>query len=171
MISGDDLRPAAIALAVGLAGLSTGCELPDIPQFNGEPVDIEQPDDFELIGDPQAGEQTYDRRCATCHGEEGQGDGPTAVGMDPPPTDFTAAPLDPWRAYAVTRDGGRPHGLSAGMPAFRRALDEQQLHDVVAYSMAFYDDEDPVEQDDPVDQEPEPDEESEAEAAGESGGE
>lgn len=33
-------------------------------------------------------EQLYRQHCASCHGAGGHGDGPAAVGLEPPPTDF-----------------------------------------------------------------------------------
>lgn len=37
------------------------------------------------------GEQLYARHCASCHGATGMGDGPSAPGMDPPPTALGSA--------------------------------------------------------------------------------
>jgi len=39
-------------------------------------------------GNPRAGKELYDKRCWSCHGERGEGDGPAAVSMIPPPTRF-----------------------------------------------------------------------------------
>lgn len=36
------------------------------------------------------GRTVYQTRCAVCHGEKGDGKGPAATGMNPPPRDFTA---------------------------------------------------------------------------------
>ena len=36
----------------------------------------------------QAGLAVYEANCLSCHGETGQGDGPAAAGMDPPPADL-----------------------------------------------------------------------------------
>ena len=35
------------------------------------------------------GKRLYESRCATCHGRDGNGRGPAARGMDPPPRDLT----------------------------------------------------------------------------------
>ena len=39
--------------------------------------------------DVERGGQLYGSRCAVCHGADGDGRGPAAAGMDPPPRDFT----------------------------------------------------------------------------------
>ena len=44
----------------------------------------------EAVGDPQQGAGLYDLYCATCHGAEGRGDGPTAEIMTLQPADLTA---------------------------------------------------------------------------------
>jgi mono/diheme cytochrome c family protein len=41
-------------------------------------------------GDPQEGRALYTLYCATCHGTEARGDGPTAELMTLPPADLTA---------------------------------------------------------------------------------
>jgi mono/diheme cytochrome c family protein len=47
----------------------------------------------------EAGREAYSRTCQTCHGVDGLGDGPAAVGMDPPPADLIVhVPLHPDRA-------------------------------------------------------------------------
>src|SRR5688500_10154102 len=38
--------------------------------------------------DLAAAKALYVANCASCHGDAGRGDGPEAVGLDPPPADF-----------------------------------------------------------------------------------
>ncbi len=47
------------------------------------------------------GQAIYSANCATCHGPEGRGDGPAAVGLEPPPANLTDGT---W----VTGDGSLP---------------------------------------------------------------
>ena len=89
--------------------------------------------DFELAGDPERGEQPYQLQCASCHGSAGQGDGPASAAFDPPPSDLTRPDLDAERMFIATRDGGMAVGLTAIMPPFGHSLDEQAIHDIVAY--------------------------------------
>ena len=41
-------------------------------------------------GDAQAGKAVYEKKCALCHGEKGDGKEPAADLLDPRPRDFTA---------------------------------------------------------------------------------
>jgi mono/diheme cytochrome c family protein len=71
--------------------------------------------------------------CASCHGDRAKGDGSWAGAYEPPPSDLTREGLDAERLFLATRDGGMAVGMRATMPAFRHTLDEQSIHDVVAY--------------------------------------
>ncbi len=44
-----------------------------------------------VAADQEAGREIYMKRCFWCHGEQGQGDGPSAVGMFPRPRDLVRA--------------------------------------------------------------------------------
>jgi len=89
--------------------------------------------DFELRGDTAAGEAIYLRHCASCHGPKGAGDGQEGRAFEGGPSDLTTGEADAERLYRATRDGGMAVGLSGAMPVFRHTLDEEEIHDVVAY--------------------------------------
>lgn len=36
-----------------------------------------------------SGQAVFAANCATCHGQDGRGDGPAATGLEPPPSDLT----------------------------------------------------------------------------------
>lgn len=63
---------------------------------------------------------TFESKCAACHGSSGHGDGPGAQALDPKPRDFS----DPaWQGATtdeqiekIIREGGPAVGKSAGMP-------------------------------------------------------
>jgi DMSO reductase family type II enzyme heme b subunit len=104
-------------------------------------------------GDTEQGEKIYFRRCVLCHGEEGDGLGPAAERLNPPPRDFTAGtykikttgfedmvPNDE-DIYRMIRDG-MP---GTAMPEWADILSEQEIWDLVAYIKIFaaYDEEEP----------------------------
>jgi len=97
-------------------------------------------------GDVKNGEKIYMQRCVWCHGEEGDGDGPAAERLVPPPRDFTSgmykiktSPFDedfPNDAdiFRMISDG-MP---GSDMPAWKDVLrNEQDRWDLVAYLKAF----------------------------------
>jgi len=88
---------------------------------------------FVLHGDAKDGKPLYQTHCADCHGERAQGDGSWAGAYDPPPSVLTREGLSAERLFIATRDGGMAVGMRATMPAFRHTLDEQSIHDIVAY--------------------------------------
>ena len=90
-------------------------------------------DPFVLDGNTESGKEQYQMHCASCHGDRAHGDGAWAGAYEPPPSDLTREGLDPERLFLATRDGGMAVGMRATMPAFRHTLDEQSIHDIVAY--------------------------------------
>ena len=88
--------------------------------------------------DVEAGKQVYATHCATCHGESGKGDGPSATGFATKPFDLTNGRLmnsvpDDF-LVEIVRDGGPAHGLAPTMPPFNRTLSKTQIDQVVAYT-------------------------------------
>lgn len=97
-------------------------------------------------GDVENGEKIYLERCAWCHGVEGEGDGPGAEMLVPPPRDFTSgiykikttpfdddfpADADIFRMISEGMPG-------TDMPGWKDVLKkEQERWDLVAYLKAF----------------------------------
>ncbi len=81
-------------------------------------------------GDPTKGKIIYENNCLICHGEHGKGDGLLGASLRPPPTDLTGpgtrAKSDK-DLRAVIHDG---RGV---MPAWKTRLNEQDMHNVLAY--------------------------------------
>jgi mono/diheme cytochrome c family protein len=131
------LLVALLTAACG-GGASTpqGTPLPTLPavpaDYSGKqaPVDLSSSD---LISQ---GKTVYTTNCATCHGEDGKGDGPAASGLTPPPVDFSSPyvksmPPD-FRFWRVSE--GVP---GTGMPAWKDILSADQIWQVIAYEMSF----------------------------------
>jgi mono/diheme cytochrome c family protein len=81
------------------------------------------------------GQALYQANCATCHGDEGQGDGPAAAGMDPPPAPIahTAQMLSDAYLFYRLSAGGDMAPFNSAMPAFEDSLDEHERWDVINY--------------------------------------
>ena len=107
-------------------------------------------------GDPAKGEQVYAERCVGCHGKEGDGLGPAAERLNPPPRDFTEGqykfrttgfddivPNDE-DLYRMIRDG-MP---GTAMPGWDDMLSQQDMWDLVAHIKTFagLEEEEPSEQ-------------------------
>lgn len=90
---------------------------------------------FHLSGDDiAAGKELYEANCATCHGDEGKGDGPAGANLKPKPVDFTnpliANDHQPNRYFQILSEGAGP------MPAFE-GLSEDERWQVLAYERTF----------------------------------
>lgn len=83
------------------------------------------------------GRALFQYYCATCHGEEGHGDGLNAYNLDPKPRDLADPAFQSKRTdgdiLAVLRSGGAVAGLTTGMPPWGRTLNERQLQNLVDY--------------------------------------
>ncbi len=155
---GDGLVVPSELAAVPLAGLTryqtggrsdiddlwtyVGAAALTMPHVDGEGTCAPRfvPDDytsFELTdADPVLGAGLYAEHCASCHGAEGRGDGPAAVGMSPSPSDLTNAPPGASDAGYIafrTARGGSMFPYASSMPAYDEVLADADLVSVVAY--------------------------------------
>jgi len=84
---------------------------------------------------PSAGRgmQLFAQYCVTCHGERGDGKGPSAAGLHPPPANFTDAQFirgeTPYDFYHVISLGKR----GTAMPAWDGVLSVQDRWDLISY--------------------------------------
>lgn len=96
-------------------------------------------------GDADKGEAVYQKRCQQCHGEEGDGLGPAAERLNPPPRDFT---LGLYKIKSSAFDADLPNDADlvrmvrdgmpgTAMPGWSDLLSEQEIRDVIAYIKAF----------------------------------
>ena len=93
-----------------------------------------------ITGTAEKGKALYDKFCASCHGEKGDGNGPAAPKMDPKPRDFTNKEamkvMKDEHILKVVRDGKDVLPLF-GMRAWKDDLTEEQINDVAAYVKSF----------------------------------
>ena len=118
------------------------------PERIAEPIAIPPVPDW--FGQPAAsaphilsGKETFATHCATCHGENGKGNGPAAAGLRDfadrpiPPADLTKLPLrsgpepsDIFRTLATGMDG-------TPMPAYLDALGQEKIWDLTSYILSL----------------------------------
>jgi cytochrome c oxidase cbb3-type subunit 2 len=90
------------------------------------------------------GKIAYDKWCAGCHGEKGDGNGDGATEMLPRPRDFTRGvyKIRTTASGEIPNDDDLMHVIADGMPgtampAWKEKLSEQERRDVVAYIKSF----------------------------------
>lgn len=118
-----------------LAGAALALGVLLLLQARVDPADAERDDVALAAVDEEAlvrGEAVYQANCASCHGAGGQGDGPAATGLNPPPADLTS-PL-----HRSHRPEDLAHWVANGvpgsaMPPFGDTLSDAEIADVVAY--------------------------------------
>jgi len=96
-------------------------------------------------GDEERGEAVYAKRCLQCHGEDGDGLGPAAERLNPPPRDFTFG-LYKFKTSAFDDDLPNDEDLlrmirdgmpGTAMPGWADILSGQDMLDVLAYIKIF----------------------------------
>lgn len=85
----------------------------------------------------EQGAEIYGRLCATCHGDGGMGDGPSAANLDPAPAPIahTSQMLgDDYLFWRVTAGG---HDFQTAMPSWEQALTTTERWHVINYMRAL----------------------------------
>ncbi len=140
---GISLLVAALLLACGDSGTPRkappATEKPAPPPQNQPPTPPQPtPPPPAEAGDPVArGAEHYQLYCATCHGAEGGGDGPSSVALDPKPAahsdgNYMNALTDEYLTKVI-KEGGAAVGKSPLMVPWGGALNDDQLKDVIAF--------------------------------------
>lgn len=90
---------------------------------------------------PASGRERYTQACAACHGTDGRGVAPSALGFDTAVPDFTdcsfvtVEPDEDW--MAVAHDGGPARAFDRRMPAFGEAMTTAELQETLDYIRGF----------------------------------
>jgi mono/diheme cytochrome c family protein len=81
----------------------------------------------------------YIANCATCHGDGGMGDGPTAANLDPAPVAIAHTSQMMGDDYLFWRisEGGAMAPFNSAMPSWKGALDEEKRWHVINYVRAL----------------------------------
>ena len=90
-----------------------------------------------LTYEQQQGKILYTKYCATCHGNQGKGDGFNAYNLDPKPRDFTdpraMAGIDDATLLATIMVGGKGVNKSPLMPAWGGRMNKLDIEYVIEY--------------------------------------
>jgi len=125
--------PLAVCLALGGLGLAA--------VLAGAPAAPPPPAGFQLGGDAERGKAVFAKRCALCHGANGDGKSKMAASLKPKPVDLTNKAVtdrrSDWELYLVVRDGGPAIGLSKTMFAWKDLLPDQEIRDAAAFVRAL----------------------------------
>ena len=84
---------------------------------------------------------TYHSFCASCHGDNGKGDGPDGATLSTKPQDFAdcgaMSKLTEQVIFKAIKGGGSSVGLSAEMPAWGEGLSDGQIRALAQYVRSF----------------------------------
>jgi cytochrome c oxidase subunit 2 len=83
------------------------------------------------------GKALYAKNCASCHGEEGAGDGPGKRYLEHEPTDFTAAKTMAGGTSEIYYAKIRRGGMGTGMPYWGTIFGEEETWSLVDYLWTF----------------------------------
>lgn len=88
------------------------------------------------------GKRIYTEHCLACHGVEGKGDGPSAIGLSPPPRDFTLGIIKFGNVFSgqLTHDDILKSHLERGLGGTAMLpwdLSEEQADAVIQYVKTF----------------------------------
>lgn len=77
------------------------------------------------------GAEVFATNCASCHGEQGRGDGPAAASLDPKPKNLAELQTRVADDYLFWRISEGVQGTS--MPTWKGVLTEEQIWQVIAF--------------------------------------
>jgi len=87
-----------------------------------------------LTGNPEKGKAIYDRSCAVCHGDDGEGDGVLTKVFSLKPADHVNAKqmdsISNRVMVDIVTDGGKGKSM---MPGWEGILTKKEIYDVVSY--------------------------------------
>lgn len=110
---------------------------------------VETPAEFRDMSNPLAGnkeavatgQEIYEANCVTCHGPQGEGDGPAAAALDPQPVSLADSAMmqahgDGYLFWRIS-EGGAMEPFNSAMLAYKEALSEEEIWQVISYVRMF----------------------------------
>ncbi|MDX8384966.1 MAG: cytochrome c [Gallionella sp.] len=129
--------------------LLTGCVEEPLPASDPEPsvapvvtapatvkpvmADMSLPLPRGLKGDPDKAAAFFMQNCATCHGTSGDGEGPRAYFINPPPRNFLLESSRQRLNRPVLFDAISRGRTGSEMPAWRTVLSDQEIADLAEF--------------------------------------
>lgn len=96
-------------------------------------ADMSLPMPLGLKGDPEKGRVFFMGNCFTCHGVKGDGNGPRAYFITPPPRDFLLETSRQRLNRPVLFEAITNGRLGTNMPAWGKVLNNQEIADVAEF--------------------------------------
>ena len=131
----------AVALATAALIASAACRSTPSQQPGDPLLDAIRADEREgrLSYVESQGRHLFLHYCATCHGDEGKGDGQNASNLNPPPPDLTSSGngRDAVLLRKVIAEGSAAVGRSPQSPPWGRSLSPQEMDDLIAYCQSL----------------------------------
>lgn len=116
-------KPAPPAPAIGKAHAQSATAI----------ADMSLPMPLGLKGDPDKGRIFFMSNCFTCHGVKGDGNGPRAYFITPPPRDFLLETSRQRLNRPVLFEAITNGRLGTNMPAWGKVLNNQEIADVAEF--------------------------------------
>jgi mono/diheme cytochrome c family protein len=87
----------------------------------------------------ERGQELFQKYCATCHGDNGEGDGPAAASLDPPPQNLQKSQSllrDDYLYWRIS-EGGSMEPFKSSMPPWKSVLEEDEIWEIIEYIRSF----------------------------------
>ena len=91
---------------------------------------------FAAGGDALKGKALFQKKCITCHGPEGKGDGPMGKMVKPPAADFTS-PASKKKSEDELRNTIENGVPTTAMVAWKKSLSNAEIQDLLAYVLTL----------------------------------
>jgi mono/diheme cytochrome c family protein len=145
----DYIRLAFMSLPEEIQGLSgtyahgketaaPAAPLPTPAKIEAPVIDMNAPMPHSLHGDLAAGRDFYMGNCFTCHGVNGDGQGPRAYFIRPKPANFFDAKYQQGFNREALFNAIHSGKLGTEMPAWSKVLSDQQIADVAEFVFRAY---------------------------------